>query len=425
MKKFGLLFLVLLVMGMLVSVSAYAEEDELTGTLTIWSWGAGAEKEAREEMVEAFAEKHPELEIKHSVIPTEDSVWDQKQAAAFAAGNAADVMQMSPDYYGLMTEHYEDLNPYLEKDDINLDEVVTDGMMDGYYRPNDKLEALPLLANTFVFAYNKDMFDEFGVEYPTDDWTWEDYAEMAPEFASGEGFNRTYFMANHWVTPNFGIIAKGGKPYTDDLQTPLIDSEEVAESLNMFGELVDDGAMPSSSASQNMPQQQLFINERAAVYPIGGFEIVSLVEEIGDSFEWDAVLPPKTNEDGENTNITYATGYAMNKDAENKEAAWEFLKEASFANEEMQKITAKIGMPANKEVANNYYSDITNGPVPNSKFIEGMTTSTLNPWGGAFATAGDEWEQMWENVIDTDMTAEEAQEKYVPLIEEAFEELDL
>lgn len=425
MKKFVLLLLVgVLVLGV-APVSVFADEDvELTGTLTIWSWGAGEEAKVRERLAEEFAAKHPKLEVVHSVIPTADGVWDQRQAAAFAAGNAADVMQMSSDYYGLMTDYYEDLRPYVKRDGINLEQVVTEGMMDGYYRPDGKLEALPLQANVFVFAYNKDMFDRFGVEYPTNDWTWEDFAEMSSEFASGTGVGRTYAMVNHWVMPNFALMSQGGIPYTDDFEKVMLDSDEVRAGLDLFRDMiVEQKAIPDAVAQQTMPQEQLFITERAAIYPMGGFEMSSLAKEIGDYFRWDAVLPPKDPE-GNNTNVTFTTGYAMNKDAKNKEAAWEFLKEVTFANDKMGAITAEIAMPANGKIANEVYGSISNGNVSNTLYLEGMKNARLNIWGGALASVGDIWEEMWESVTVAGNSAEDAQKDYFPLIERAYNELD-
>ena len=178
--------------------------------LVIWSWGADEEKKSREAAVEAFQKAHPEIEVEHSVIPTADHVWDQKMTAALSAGTGPDVIQMSPDYYGLYTDYYEDLNPYVEKEGVDLDSVVTEGMMDPYYRPDGKLEGMPLLQNCFVLAYNKDMFDEFGVEYPTAEWTWDDVAEAAKKFAGGEGADATFGIVNHWIDPPLSIICKGG-----------------------------------------------------------------------------------------------------------------------------------------------------------------------------------------------------------------------
>jgi multiple sugar transport system substrate-binding protein len=301
MKKTLFVVLIVAITGMLIigcskkdsaSTSAGSGAGG-TQTLTIWSWGADLEKTQREEAVKVFAKAHPEIKVEHVVLPTADSVWDQKSAAAYAAGNAGDVMQMSPDYYGLMSQYFEDLNPYIKRDGIDLDAVVTEGMMNGYYRPNGKLEALPLLANCFVFLYNKELFDKAGVPYPTNDWTWSDFAKMAPKFVSGTGVNHTYFVVNHWVNPNFAQISMGGKPYTDDFKQVLLDSPEVAAGLDLFSGLIKGGALPDDVSSQTLPKEQLFVSGRAAIFPAGGFEIATIAEEIGDSFEWGVVLPPK------------------------------------------------------------------------------------------------------------------------------------
>ena len=395
-----------------------------TQTLSIWSWGADLEKTQREEAVKVFQKAHPELKIDHVVLPTADSVWDQKSAAAYAAGNAGDVMQMSPDYYGLMTKNFEDLNPYVKKDNIDLNAVITDGMIKDYYRPSGKLEAMPLLANCFVYIYNKDLFDKVGVPYPTDNWSWTDLANMAPKFVSGTGVNHVYFLVDHWVNPNFATICMGGVPYSDDFKSVLLNSPEVAAGLDLFGQLVKIGALPDSVTSRTLPKEQLFVSGRAAVFPAGGFEIATIAEQIGTNFKWDAVLPPK-DPAGKNTNITYATGYAMNVAAKNKDAAWQFLKEVSFLNDDMARQTMKVGMPANKKIATTEYGKIQYGPMTNSMYVKGLATSRLNLWGGALASAGTQWTQMWEAVTIQGMSAKDAQDKYFPLVQKAFSELNI
>jgi multiple sugar transport system substrate-binding protein len=46
----------------------------------------------------------------------------------------------------------------------------------------DKLYAIPFSLNFFALFYNKDLFDTFGVTYPTDGMTWDDVYEMARKF---------------------------------------------------------------------------------------------------------------------------------------------------------------------------------------------------------------------------------------------------
>lgn len=420
--KLKRLLAVVLVGTMAASMaSGAAVSAEEKQKLVIWSWGADEEKKAREDAVAIFQENHPEIEVEHSVIPTADHAWDQKAAAALAAGTGPDVMQMSPDYYGLYSDYFEDLQPYLEKEGVNADDVFTEGMLAPYYRPDGKLEGMPLLENVFVLAYNKDLFDQFGVDYPTDDWTWDDLKEAAEKFVSGEGADATYGIVNHWVEPNFALICEGGSPYSDDLQTLELNTPEVAAGLDLFGELVQSKAMPDDTAAKSLPKEQLFVSGHAAMYPLGGFETKLIAEEIGDNFNWDVVTMPKVKDGGTN-NVMYATGYAMLNTAENKDAAWTFLKEVGYENEDMAEVTSRVGIPGNKTVAEGFYKEITNGPIDNSKYLEGLATARLNIWGGVFANAGDQWTQIWQAVTMNGQSGQDAIDAYYPILEQAFNE---
>ncbi len=420
--KLKRLLAVVLVGTMAASMaSGAAVSAEEKQKLVIWSWGADEEKKAREDAVAIFQENHPEIEVEHSVIPTADHAWDQKAAAALAAGTGPDVMQMSPDYYGLYSDYFEDLQPYLEKEGVNADDVFTEGMLAPYYRPDGKLEGMPLLENVFVLAYNKDLFDQFGVDYPTDDWTWDDLKEAAEKFVSGEGADATYGIVNHWVEPNFALICEGGSPYSDDLQTLELNTPEVAAGLDLFGELVQSKAMPDDTAAKSLPKEQLFVSGHAAMYPLGGFETKLIAEEIGDNFNWDVVSMPKVKDGGTN-NVMYATGYSMLNTAENKDAAWTFLKEVGYENEDMAEVTSRVGIPGNKTAAEGFYKEITNGPIDNSKYLEGLATARLNIWGGVFANAGDQWTQIWQAVTMNGQSGQDAIDAYYPILEQAFNE---
>ncbi len=387
--------------------------------LVIWSWGADDEKKSREKVVEDFEKAHPDIEVEHSVIPTADHVWDQKMTAALAAGTGPDVIQMSPDYYGLYTDYYEDLKPYVDKDGTDLSTVITDGMLAPYYRPDGKLEGMPLLENTFVLAYNKDLFDKCGVSYPTADWTWDDVAAAAKKFVSGKGADATYGIVNHWIDPQFALICKGGAAYSDDLKTCQLNSQEVKDGLSLFAGLVQSGAMPDDTAAKSLPKEQLFVSGHAAMYPLGGFETKLIADEVGSNFKWDVAPIPKVSGNGKN-NILFATGYAMLKTSKNKDAAWTFLKEMSYANDDMAKDTCTVGLTANKKVAESYYKGIKNGPIDNSAYLESLSNAKLNIWGGAFSAPGDVWTQIWQSVTIDKKTPDEAMKEYYPSLEKAF-----
>ena len=404
------------------SSEAAASSTNLSGALDIWAWGADDEAKSREGALEIFVAEHPELDVTYTIIPTADSVWDQKASAALASGSAGDVMQMSPDYYGMNTDYYIDLNPYVEADGVNLDDVLVDGIIDGYYDTDGKLEGFPLLANCFVMAYNKDMFEAAGVPVPEAGWTLSDLADWGQTFAGGEGANQTYGLAKHWVMNNMMPFACGGVPYTDDLSTSKMGEPEIVESLTLYKDLIDKGIVPNDTALETIPAETLFVSGKCAMYPCGGFETITVTNDADENGINIGFCPMPSDSNGNEINVQYATGWAITATSKNPDAGWQFLKESAYANDEMAKQTAIAGMPSNKNVAETYYGGITfkGEGLDNSYYVEHMGNTHLNPFGGTLASSGNIWTSMIEAVLLDNQDPQAVVDQYAPQIEAEF-----
>lgn len=395
--------------------------ETISGEITIMGWGGGNELQARKDATDVFRELYPDVKVNEIWLPA-DSV-DQKLDAALAAGDAADVIMMSPDWKGLRSQWLEDLTPYLERDNIDPEEVFTPGADEGYVTPDGVREGLPTTQSTFMIAYNKNIFDDAGVPYPTEDWTWDDFAEIAKQLSSGSGADRTYGMVRHWIQNRFAPFFYGGKPYNEDWTQQHIDDPETIKGLELIEDLIKAEALPDDAASESMPMDAMFVSQKAAMYPLGLFEAADLAEKIGDNFEWGVVLPPK-DPNGKNVNIKFQTGFAMNKDSENKEAAWAYIKTVSM-NKEVNDLYAKVGIPALKESADTTFAEMTipNTDIKQVEYLRGLEDAEMAPWGGAINKATDIFEQLTEEITTQKSTAKEAVEKYAPLIQEALDEV--
>ena len=404
------------------SASSAADGTQLSGNLNIWAWGADDEAKSRDAVIQTFITEHPELKVDYTIIPTANSTWDQKASAALSSGSAGDVMQMSPDYYGMNTDYYMDLRPFIEKEGINLDDVLVPGVIDGYYDQDGKLEGFPLLANCFVMAYNKDMFDAAGVEYPKEGWTMEDLADWGTKFAKGSGADQTYAIVKHWVMNNIMLYAEGGTPYSDDLKTSNMGSDNIVKSLELYNRLISSGVMPDDTAQDTIPAETLFVSGKAAMYPCGGFEAITVTKDAQENGINIGFAPMPCDPAGNEINIQYATGWAITNTCKNPDAAWEFLKECAYANEDMLKQTAIIGMPAGKDVADNYYSTLTyeGNNLDNSYYVEHMGKTHLNPFGGTLTSSGDIWTTMVEAVTMDGQDPQAVVDQYAPQIEKEF-----
>lgn len=399
-----------------------ASAAELSGDLDIWAWGADDEAKSRENALEIFKEEHPELNLTYTIIPTADSVWDQKAAAALSSGSAGDVMQMSPDYYGMNTEFYIDLNPYVEKEGVNLDEVLTPGIIDGYYDADGKLEGFPNHTNCFVMAYNKDMFDDAGVAYPEEGWTLQDMADWGTAFVSGEGANKTYALAKHWVMNNIMLYSGGGLPYEEDLSKANMSTDKVVEALTLYNTLISNGLIPDDTAQETIPAETLFVSGKTAMYPCGGFEAITVTNDADENGINIGFTSMPSDPDGKEINVQYATGWAITTTSENPDAGWQFLKEIAYENDAMAEAIAVCGIPANKKIADTTYAETTylGDGLDNSYYVEHLGNSHLNPWGGTLASSGDIWETMVQSVTLDGQDPQAVVDQYGPQIDTEF-----
>ena len=111
------------------------------------------------------------------------------------------------------------------------------------------------------------------------------------------------------------------------------------------------------------------------MYFVGGMHSQSTIEDADDSgINYGVAVMPSGVSDGKEINIQFATGYAITKTAQNPDAAWQFLKESAYANDDMAKATCASGMTSSKKVADDYYANLTYGDkdFSNKIFVDHM-----------------------------------------------------
>jgi multiple sugar transport system substrate-binding protein len=93
------------------------------------------------------------------------------------------------------------------------------------YDVQGKIYGVPTWCLTYWMFYNKNMFDEAGIPYPTPEMTWTEYTEVAKKLTKREGDRVTQFGANGWqgwTMPVAQVVwTFGGKFYYSDDMTKL------------------------------------------------------------------------------------------------------------------------------------------------------------------------------------------------------------
>ena len=155
-------------------------KEEISGEIRYAFWDT-TQQPYFEKCIEKFNEQYPDVKV-----TLEPSSWDEywtKLEAGATGGSIADVFWMN----GPNIMKYADGDVLMDiSDRIKEDNIDTGKYPEALvelYNVDGKQYAIPKDFDTIGVWYNKKIFDEAGVPYPTDDWTWDDYITLNEKVA--------------------------------------------------------------------------------------------------------------------------------------------------------------------------------------------------------------------------------------------------
>ena len=208
------------------------------GDLTINIWDANQQKGIQTICDDWTALGNPKVKVE---VIDWDNYWTLLEAGA-SGGQLADVFWMHSDYSQIYMENdiLLDLTGYIEKDGVDMSIYYPD-IAAIYKRDDGKIFALPKDHDTIALLYNKALFDQAGVEYPTDEWTYEDMYEAAKKITEATP-DDTYGYALNTSNDQDGwynyIYSYGGNVVNTEKTDTGIDSAESKAAMEMVRKML-------------------------------------------------------------------------------------------------------------------------------------------------------------------------------------------
>ena len=172
----------------LAPVSAQAKDK----TLTVAIWDNG-QKAGLQEIMDEFTK---ETGIKTELQVVEwSSYWTLLEAGA-SGGDMPDVFWMHSNeaVRYMSNDILLDLTDKIaDSDKLEMDKFPKD--IKEMYQWDGKTYAVPKDIDTIAMWYNKDMFDEAGIDYPDGSWTWDEFYDIAEKLTKEDG-SQYGFAAN-------------------------------------------------------------------------------------------------------------------------------------------------------------------------------------------------------------------------------------
>lgn len=301
------------------------------------TWDSEESLNRQQDLVDEFNESQDDITVK---LESYGSDFDTTLTAGMGAGDAPDVMYMWN--YPLYHEGLEPLDGFItaegEEYENNFYETTWN-----YNSIDGVVYGLPVGFTTHVLYYNKDMFDEAGVSYPDDSWTWEDVA-VASEAITNPDDNKYGFVLPVNPDPyDFEMFFwSNGSGYADEDGNieGVLNSDESVEVLETFQDMLAEGIAVGSDTSGTAEMET-----GTAAMMISGAWGMNTFNDAELNY---AMAPIPSFGDKESVSVLSSSGLAMSVDSEVKDAAWEFIK--FWTNEDSNKTRIDYELPVLKSV---------------------------------------------------------------------------
>lgn len=308
------------------------------------------------ELVQAFEEYNPEITIELVSIPevlelaNNTQEWPEDARVRLAA--EVDVLPVSVGQGTLEQGFMLDLQPLLAADNSIIRDDFYPNLLE-QYEWDGALWALPIAAEFTLIFYDKNAFNEAGLDYPQLDWTWNDFLATAQHLTVRQedevmqwGFIQRIPNALEMIQAQAGpLFSTGDSSTMRSLQNP-----EIVDALRWYSEL-----FLTHKVTPYLPNSDLL-----SPYNLIANGAVAMWTDRSTSWAWRnqdkdiGVIPfPITSPNNHSTPI-YSEALFISAGSQQPQAAWRwlsFLSRQALAAELATAPSEIVNVPARRSVA--------------------------------------------------------------------------
>jgi multiple sugar transport system substrate-binding protein len=318
-----------------------------SGTVTIQFWHGQQQSAARAltDLVDEFNQTHKDVKVEVSSGGVTTDEMLPKVISSIAAGTYPDVVYLYGSWAANIAKSGKtvDLSSRLNEPGFNWDDFWDSSKQ--IVSPGGKVIGFPALIDNLSVIYNKKIFDDAGVPYPSADWTWDDFRTIAKELT--DPANHIYGV-NYPVSGDLdtvwrffpGLWQRGGQILSDDGTQATFNSQAGVDNLTLWQQMatVDKSVFFDPNDSKAEP---LFGSGHLAMYVSGPWEVQYLA---GTGIDWgDQVLP---GYNGDHQTVSGPDNWViLNHDDARVNASIEFLKWLTAPEQELKWMMATASLP--------------------------------------------------------------------------------
>ncbi len=365
---------------------------------TLTMWARNTSNNLAQVIVFEYNRTH-ENQIELTTLPND--TYQQKVAAAAATGSLPDLLASdvvySPNYVqqGLFLDITDRLQAEPFFDDLSPAHIEA-ASLDG------ALYGAPFILDSSLIHYNKDLFEEAGLDPeapPTDFDELYEYATAIRENVGGDSYG--FYFAGNCAGCNaytmFGYLAAAGEPpFLENGTVANFDNDVMREVLDLYKRMWDEGLVPESAKTDDgSTWVNLFNQGTIGILPRGTSNFLNLKDA---PFEHGVVGLPAP--DGSRTSgFVGGDVLAISSTSQHVDQAWDFVQWALSDANQVEVVARTGSLPSRVDLADNEYSS-ANAEIVIA--IEGLATGytpATTGYGSAINSATGPWLKMIRDYI--------------------------
>lgn len=297
----------------LVACSGDSGDSGSSDTLTLMQSGDAAQGGALATLAERYQEETG-VTVDVVEVPSDDLSTTLRTSAQ---ANDLPDLALAPNVDPVWKDRLLDLSGVAEEANV-LDTLLVADPED------DTVKALPTTLTAVGMFLNTTLWDEAGVEYPTeisDAWTWDEFQAAANEVteATGTQYGMVMDSSAHRLR---AFLYEFGSLGVQEVDGTFTMNDETGPALEYFAEMNSSGFMPQSVWTAGDDASATFKSGQVAAYMSGVWQIADFQENITD-FEWASV--PLPQQPVQATNYGAASWMVGFEGTGNEEATADFI----------------------------------------------------------------------------------------------------
>jgi multiple sugar transport system substrate-binding protein len=402
-------------------------------TVQFLAWGDTSDIPAWDALKAMYEERTPGVTVDVTPISDPNNNFYTRLQTMIAGGTPPDVSS----FQGWEWQVYADrgvlfpLDEFVARDNFTAPFPEGISSLEQSTSRNGQKYLIPMQIGTMVMFYAKGPFDEAGIPYPTDDWTFDEFLEIAEQLTDLSGSTRKYGLeANgNWFRDIGWIRGTGAQEFDElvDPRTAQFNQPEIVDILQTVAYDVFHTLRIAPTSADLSGGANAFDTGSVAMKYEGPWWFPRMnspqLREDGAAIPFDVVLMPRMADESR-PHRGWAEGIVLPRSG-NEEAAWGF---ASFmAGEEGDRLYSEMTgrIPNSLDLIENFWIptiqerfEVNNGQA----FVQAIRNSEVD------VVSGVPRSRMWAEIVrpngyDPMLNASATAAEVLPRVDEALQAL--